>query len=134
MKKKLNINALSVAIIVLIVAVLACFVLFTLYHDFGLLGGITNKNTDYTIEFIVSDNENINIHTDKEIYIYNSREYLGIVKGVTYNESNEMVVTVASKGFYKDNTFLLNGKTELAQGSEISIMNNKIQIHITNIY
>ncbi len=133
MRNKRNINALSVTVLVSIIAILACAILFILYHEFGLLGGEVNKNADYTIEFIVKDNKNVNIHTDKELYLYKSREYLGVVKSVTYNENNEMVVTVASKGFYKDGTFFLNGNTLLAQGSEVSIMNNKIQIHITSI-
>jgi len=132
--KKRNINALSLTIIVSVIVVLICSVLLTLQHDFGLFGGEKYKNTEYTIKFIVDDSKNINITTKKEIYLYNSREYLGIVRGVTYNENNEMVVIVDSKGYYKDGKFLLNGRTQIEQGSKLSIMNNDIKIKITNIY
>lgn len=132
--KKRNINALSVTIIASVIVMLICAVLLILQQDFGLLGGERYKNTDYTVKFVVKDSENVSITMDKELYFSNTREYFGVVRGVTYNENNEMIVTVDSKGFYKDGKFLLNGRKYIAQGSQLSIMNNNIQIVITNIY
>ena len=131
--KKRNIKALSLTIITSIIVLIICAVLLTLQRDFGLFEGEKHKNTDYTIEFVIKSSENTNIVTNKELYIYDSREYFGIVRGVAYSQ-NEMKVLVASKGFYKDGKFLLNGKTEIAPGSNLSVMNNNIQITITNIY
>ena len=134
MKNKRKINALSVAMFALIFALLACYILFTLYQDFGLLGGDVEKITDYTIKFIVKNDKNIEIITEKDLYLFDSREFFGIVRGITYNDNNEMIVTIESKGFYKDNIFLLNGKRKLDIGSELAIMNNNCLIQITNIY
>ena len=132
--KKRNINALSLTIITSIIVLLICSVLLTLQKDFGIFGGEKYKNTDYTIKFVVKDSKNINITTEKELYLYDTREYFGVVRGIAYNENNEMIVTVDSKGFYKDGKFLLNGNTPVAKGSKLSIMNNSIKIEITNIY
>ena len=132
--KKRNINALSLTIITSIIVLLICSVLLTFQKDFGIFGGEKYKNADYTIKFVVKDSKNINITTEKELYLYDTREYFGVVRGIAYNENNEMIVTIDSKGFYKDGKFLLNGNTSVAKGSELSIMNNSIKIEITNIY
>ena len=132
--KKRNINALSVTIITTVIVLLVCVVLFVLQQNFGLLGGEVHKNTDYTIKFVVKDAGSVNFVIDKKIYLHNSREYLGVVRGITYNENNEMIVTVDSRVFYENDKFLLNGNVHIETGSQLSIMNNKIQITITNIY
>lgn len=134
MKIKKNINALSVTIVVFIVAMLICAVLFTLYYEYGLFGGAVHENISYTIEFTVKNPDNAKFDTGKELYLTNSREYFGKVKSVTYDENNEMVISIEASGFYRDNFFLLNGNTTIDQGSEMSIMNNSILIQITNIY
>ena len=132
--KKRNINALSLATIVTVIVFLVCSVLYILHHDFGLLSEETYRNTNYTVEFVVKDSKNINFTENKEIYFYNSREFFGVIKEITYNETNEMVVIVESNGFYKNDKFLLNGRTLVTQGSKQGIMNNNVQITITDIY
>ena len=134
MKNKGNTNALSVTIIVFLFAIVICFILFTLLDDLNVFKNEAPESGEYTIKFVVKKDDKINISLDKKLYLYDTREYFGIVRGVTYNEKNEMIVTIESKGFYENDIFMLNGKTELTKGSNLFIMNNKVSVQITNIY
>ena len=79
MRKKINLNAISVAIIMFIVVILLCNVIFTLYHQFGAFNGEKHQNTEFTIKFTVKDAKEFTFEKDAELYLFDSREYFGFL-------------------------------------------------------
>ena len=137
MKNERNLNALSVAAWVLVIAVFACNILFLIQNKFGLLTGDVQKSSDYNIEIIISKENNqdkkIEIFNEKTLYINRSREFFGKVKSFSYDENGDIVAIVESSGFFKDGTFFLNGKNAIDLNESVNLMGNSIKVKITNI-
>ena len=136
MRRKRNINALSIAIWVFVLSAFVCVVLFVLQDKFGLLTGDVQRNRDYTIEISIKNDENANkpitLSEGKNIYLFGTRESLGEVVQYTYDEDGT-IITLKVRGFYKDDLFYLNGKTVINADESIRIMNNEIVAYITKI-
>ncbi len=132
-RRNRNINALSVTIIVLTVVAIMLSAFYVIYNYFDLFNGEIYHTEEHTVEFVIKNDTNINFDTDKRLYFHSSRETFGYIKNVVYNENNEMIVSVQVNGFFKDNTFFLNGKVKIEPGKEMIIMNNRIPIQIISV-
>ena len=58
MKNERNLNALSVSVWVLVIAVFTCNILFLIQNKFGLLTGDVQKSSDYNVEIFISKENN----------------------------------------------------------------------------
>lgn len=133
MNKIRKINALTVAVILTLIAIVACSVILILHNEFGLLFGEKNPINEYEIEFTVMYDGYVSFDKGQHLYLSGSRESLGFVNLVKYESDGTMIVSVRSMCTKKDGAILLNGNTYVAKGTEMSIMNNNIDIKILNV-
>lgn len=112
-------NALSVAIMVAVIAILVCAIILTLYSQFGLFGNNPTKNESYVLCLSVNEDT---FEQNETVYLYKSREKLGTVAAV---ENGSIYVNI--KGFYKDDVFFLNGSQPIELDKSIYIMNNCVE-------
>ncbi len=133
MNKFKKVNALTAAIILTIIVILACSVLLILHDEFGLLFGERNNNVEYTIEFSVHHDGYVSFEKGQHLYLSQSRESFGWVDNVRYEDNGTMVVSITATGLNKDGSVMVNGNTYIAKDTELSIMNNEINIKILNI-
>ena len=133
MREKRNINWVSAAIWVLLIVMLAYFTLIVLHDTFGLLGGKTEKISEYNVEFITKKDNGIKFEVNKRLYLHDSREFFCEIKDIVIHDEY-ITIRAKIKGYYQNETFYLNGNHYIAKNSTIFIMNNRTEIKIMNIF
>ena len=126
-------NALTVAIILSGIVILSCSIILILHNEFGLMFGDKVDNTSITIEFTVCHNGYVDISKGDHLYLSDSRESLGFVDNIKYDQDGTAIIVVKANGLSKDGTMFLNGSTYIAKGTRLLIMNSKIEVEILNI-
>ena len=133
MEDKRNANIFSIAVVVLLIVIASYFTLTILHDRFGLLGGETETISEFNVEFVTTKENDVKIEVGKRLYLYDSREYFCNVSSVEYYD-DYIIVKGTINGFYKNDTFFLNGNHYIAKNSTCFIMNNKTEIRILNIF
>jgi len=116
-----------------LIAIIVCTVLIVLHNDFGMLSEEKYQNTQFSIELIVDYDGYVKFEKEQVLFLSGSREKLGVIENVEFDDENNAIITILSNGFYKNNAFMLNGQIYLTEGSDLEIMNNSISVEILKI-
>ena len=131
--KKRRVSAFSVSLLTVLIAIIVCTVLIVLHNDFGMLSEEKYQNTQFSIELIVDYGGYVKFEKEQVLFLSGSREKLGVIENVEFDDENNAIITILSNGFYKNNAFMLNGQIYLTEGSDLEIMNNSISVEILKI-
>jgi len=131
--KKRRVSAFSVSLLTVLIAIIVCTVLIVLHNDFGMLSEEKYQNTQFSIELIVDYDGYVKFEKEQVLFLSGSREKLGVIENVEFDDENNAIITILSNGFYKNNAFMLNGQIYLTEGSDLEIMNNSISVEILKI-